>query len=403
MSAVAELTPMKEPRKEGPKAEFLSWFQNAPISVAMCDSQGRVTAVNAAMERLLTVSKMPGSPLSDLRVSDLLRSDLPGGQKDELISDFLAGRRESFQIECPVGEHASPLRCMAWRASHLDDSANLLAFSEMVSSRKELPHQTDGFEALGRLTGGVAHDFNNLLTGVLLYSDLLLAALNPEDRARRYAEEIRKAGFEASGLVRQLLMLARPATPGEQALSLNESAQGMRNFLARLLGENIELKLHLDPNLGLVQMNPARAQQILLNLVLNARDAISGAGAITVETNDCKLEMLGKSDFGGNPGLRCALLVVADNGHGMDAETRQHLFEPFFTTKAEKGTGLGLSTVRDIVSSHGGLIHVESGSGRGTRVSILLPALSQLTPVIFDPKEFHPATGGKINSLNDEE
>jgi signal transduction histidine kinase len=113
--------------------------------------------------------------------------------------------------------------------------------------------------------------------------------------------------------------------------------------------------------------------------------------------------MLGKSDFGGNPGLRCALLVVADNGHGMDAETRQHLFEPFFTTKAEKGTGLGLSTVRDIVSSHGGLIHVESGSGRGTRVSILLPALSQLNPVIFDPKEFHPATGGKINSLNDEE
>jgi signal transduction histidine kinase len=209
---------------------------------------------------------------------------------------------------------------------------------------------------------------------------------------RKYAEEIRKAGMQATGLVRQLLAVARPAKSEPRLLSLNEVAEGMRNLLARLIGENIDLQFHLDPNLGLVKMDPTQCQQILLNLVLNARDAMPGGGHISVETSNCKVQVLPESNPESNlaaaspTALPCALFVVADNGSGMDAATRAHLFEAFFTTKAGKGTGLGLATVYDIVTSNGGLIHVDSTPVCGTRVSVLLP----LVPAtLFDSGNAH--------------
>jgi signal transduction histidine kinase len=213
---------------------------------------------------------------------------------------------------------------------------------------------------------------------VLLYCDLLMAHLEPNHRVRKYAEEIRKAGMQATGLVRQLLAVARPANSEPRLLSLNEVAEGMRNLLARLIGENIDLQFHLDPNLGLVKMDPTQSQQILLNLVLNARDAMPGGGQISVETSNCKVQVLTESNLAASPTtLPCALFVVADNGSGMDATTRAHLFEAFFTTKAGKGTGLGLATVYDIVTSNGGLIHVDSAPVCGTRVSVLLPLVPE--------------------------
>src|SRR5579862_7504173 len=144
--------------------------------------------------------------------------------------------------------------------------------------------QADRLEAVGRLAGGVAHDFNNLLTGILLYCDLLMASIEPSHRARKYADEIRKAGMQASGLVRQLLSITRPPNFQPRLLSLNEIAEGMRNLLARLMGENIELTFQLDPTLVLIHLDPTQAQQILMNLVLNSRDAMPDGGKITVET-----------------------------------------------------------------------------------------------------------------------
>src|SRR5579864_3807924 len=152
--------------------------------------------------------------------------------------------------------------------------------------------QAERLETVGRLAGGVAHDFNNLLTGVLLYCDLLMASIEPGHRARKYADEIRKAGMQATGLVRQLLALARPADSQPRLLSLNEIAEGMRNLLVRLIGENIELRLRLDSNLGLIKMDSTQAQQILLNLVLNARDAMPTGGQITIETRNGKVQVL---------------------------------------------------------------------------------------------------------------
>jgi two-component system, cell cycle sensor histidine kinase and response regulator CckA len=236
--------------------------------------------------------------------------------------------------------------------------------------------QNQRWEAVGRLTGGVVHDFNNLLTGVMLCCDLLLSSMDTGDRRRRYADEIRGAIVQASGLVRQLLVFARPQSESAHPLLLNEIAAGMGDLLTRLIGENIVLDLHLDPELGLVQLDQAQAQQILLNLVLNARDALPEGGRITVETSNCNFQPLANSKS--QTAFPCVLLAVGDNGCGMNSETRRRLFEPFFTTKNDgKGTGLGLATVHSIVTTHRGLIHFDSEPGQGTRVMILLPRALQ--------------------------
>ena len=244
--------------------------------------------------------------------------------------------------------------------------------------------QTQRWEAVGRLAGGVVHDFNNLLTGVMLYCDLLLSSMDARDRRRRYAEEIRSAIVHGTGLVKQLLVFARPQVTPVRALSLNQIARGMQDLLTRLIGENIALELHLDPELGAVTIDQAQAQQVLLNLVLNARDAMPNGGRITVETSNCRFQPVAETTAPSSlPAFPCVLLVVGDNGQGMDLVTRQRLFEPFFTTKnAGQGTGLGLTTVRSIVTTNRGLIHFESEPGHGTRVLILLPLASQ--PAVSD-------------------
>ncbi len=204
--------------------------------------------------------------------------------------------------------------------------------------------------------------------------------------------------MQATGLVRQLLAVARPTNSQPRLLSLNEIAEGMRNLLVRLIGENIELRIQLDPNLGLIKMDPTQCQQILLNLALNARDAMPGGGQITIETSNCKVQILPepRSEAASAPSLPCALFVVADNGEGMDEVTRAHVFEAFFTTKAAKGTGLGLATVHDIVTSNGGLIHVDSALQRGTRVSVLLPLVPLSTPDFGETPDFHPETNRAV-------
>jgi two-component system, cell cycle sensor histidine kinase and response regulator CckA len=253
-----------------------------------------------------------------------------------------------------------------------------IPWTERGAEKEPRRRSTESLEAVGRLAGGVAHDFNNLLTGVLLNCDLLLMLLETDHRARKYAEEIRSAGLQGTGLIKQLLALVRPAGNDSSLLSINQVAEGMRNMLVRLIGEQIELKFQLDPKLGLIRMNSTEVQQILLNLVLNARDAMPGGGEITIETSRSRLQILG--DGVGEveiPSLPYALLVVRDNGSGMDAATRAHIFEAFFTTKAGRGTGLGLATVHDIVTSNGGLIHVDSAPACGTRVTLLLPLVPE--------------------------
>jgi len=228
-------------------------------------------------------------------------------------------------------------------------------------------------ETIGRLVGGVAHDFNNLLTGMVLCSELILAGLEENHRLRRFAEEIRKAGEQGAGLIQQLMAVARQRAVEPHLLCLNAVVSDVHNLLTRLIGENIELVAELADDLGLVRMDPAQVQQIILNLVLNARDAMPDGGRITLNTRNCDESRPARDPQ--NPACDSwVALAVTDTGCGMDAETRARLFEPFYTTKKPgQGNGLGLATVYRIVTHEGGTIEVESQTGRGTRVVVHLP------------------------------
>ncbi len=363
-------------------SELRLWFENAPMGLAQCHLQGDITALNPALEQMLADHSLSGRPIS---LADLIGSeDKPA--RERMMREMFEGKRDSFQLDSrSLAAKGQAMRWTAWRVAGPDGKTDYaLAVAQQLRENPEAERrlrQAQRLETVGRLAGGVAHDFNNLLTGVLLYCDLLVAGLEPGHRARKYVEEIRSAGLQATGLVRQLLAVSRPANSEPRLLSLNEIVEGMRSLLVRLIGENIELKFCLDPNLGLIKMDHTQAQQILLNLVLNARDAMPAGGQITVNTGNCQIRVLTEPGSGADcpTSLPCALFVVEDNGCGMDAATQAHLFEAFFTTKSGKGTGLGLATVHDIVTSNGGLIHVASAPSCGTRVSVLLPLVPQPT------------------------
>jgi len=394
MSALVEI--LQSPENN----QLSSILKHAPIGLALCQSPGNVTSTNSTFEELLGLS----SNQIPCALPELMQD---GNESRCLISELFQGRRESFQLECAAwGAENKSLRWTVW-AVHGEgtrtESAVVMIedLSGMALARQRL-QQTERLETVGRLAGGVAHDFNNLLTGVLLYCDLLMSVVGPADRARKYAEEIRKAGLQASGLVRQLLGVIRSNKSRPRPVSLNEVAEGMRNLLVRLIGENIELNLRLDPALGLVKMDPVQVQQILLNLVLNSRDALPEGGHISVETGACKMQILSANGESSSE-KTCALFAVEDNGMGMDESVRAHLFEPFFTTKVGKGTGIGLVTVRDIVSSNGGVIHVQSEVRRGTRINILLPIVPESAPDSVPDPSFHPIHKGEVLSFQSEE
>lgn len=392
---------------QDPKTELRSLFENAPLGWAQCQGQGDIAALNPALEKMLAGRSRTAR---SLRLADLIHPQ-DRAETERLLGELFEGQRNSFQIDSRnSGPSSRPTRWTAWRVPGSNGSPDYaLAVAQDIAENQEAEkrlRQAERLEAVGGLAGGVAHDFNNLLTGVLLYCDLLMASLEPGHRVRKYAEEIRNAGLQATGLVRQLLAVARPTNSEPRLLSLNEIAEGMRNLLVHLIGENIELQFRLDPNLGLIKMDPTQAQQILLNLVLNARDAEPSGGQITVETSNCRVQVITEPCVGAarTASLPCALFVVADNGSGMDAPTRAHLFEAFFTTKpGGKGTGLGLATVYEIVTSNGGLIHVDSAPACGTRVTVLLPLGSQGVLNSRDANDFQSASNQGVLSSKEEE
>jgi signal transduction histidine kinase len=248
---------------------------------------------------------------------------------------------------------------------------------EALRESEEQLRQAQKMEAIGRLAGGIAHDFNNLLTAILGYSDLLLARLRPGNPLSDEVEEIKRAGERGASLVRQLLAFSRKQVLAPQVLGLGRVVVGMERMLRRLIGEDIALDI-LTTDTGLVKADPVQIEQVIINLAINARDAMRLGGRLTIETRDVELEqgdLRVRVDLG--PG-RYVLLRITDSGTGMDAETRSHLFEPFFTTKdVGKGTGLGLSTVYGIVRQSGGHIEMDSELGRGTVVDVYLPVVAE--------------------------
>jgi two-component system cell cycle sensor histidine kinase/response regulator CckA len=253
---------------------------------------------------------------------------------------------------------------------------------------EERLRQAHKMEAVGRLAGGVAHDFNNLLTIIRGHGDLLLDRIGGVDSNRHSVEQIQKAAGRAVSMTRQLLAFSRMQVLQPRVLDLNAIVADMGKMLPRLIGEHIEYTFQPAEKLSPVKADPGQIEQVILNLVVNSRDAMPNGGKITVRTLNIELN---DSEASKRPPMTSgsyALLTVSDTGHGMDEETRTHIFEPFFTTKeVGKGTGLGLATVYGVVKQSGGYIWVESAIGKGTTFEIYLPQVAEkLTRADGEPK-----------------
>jgi signal transduction histidine kinase/CheY-like chemotaxis protein len=256
--------------------------------------------------------------------------------------------------------------------------------------------QSQKMEAVGQLAGGIAHDFNNLLTAILGNTQLLLRDLPPGDAKRGDVEEIRKASERAASLTRQLLAYSRRQMLQPEILDLNVVVVEMDKMLRRLIGEHITLATVLASDLGRVRADPNQIEQVIVNLAVNARDAMEAGGKLTIETANVELDdAFAQAHLGAVPGSY-AMLAVTDTGHGMDATVRAHLFEPFFTTKeVGKGTGLGLATVYGIVKQSGGYISVYSETGRGSSFKVYLPRIETAADHSATPSRGGPARGSE--------
>jgi CheY-like chemotaxis protein len=255
-------------------------------------------------------------------------------------------------------------------------------------------------EALGRLAGGVAHDFNNLLTIILGYAQLVEDRLGQENPLRSSVEEIKKAGERAASLTRQLLAFGRRQVLMPQVLDLNAVVSNIDKMLRRLIGEDIELVTVPAEDLGRVKADPGHIDQIIMNLAVNARDAMPRGGKLTIETRNVEFDASYAQNHAGTTLGPYIMLAVSDTGVGMDSETQARIFEPFFTTKEKgKGTGLGLATVYGIVKQSGGYIWVYSEPGRGTTFKIYFPRIADEVHKAVPPAQTRIARSAAVETI----
>jgi hypothetical protein len=348
-------------------------FEGNPLSMLIYDTETlRILAVNDTMVRRY------------------------GWSPEEFATMTIADIRPPEEVGSLLGllqNDRSPLRTTTVRHRHADGSiiwADVTSHEGSWDGRparvvlavdaterirlEEQLRQAQKMEAVGRLAGGVAHDFNNLLTAISGYAGLLRGEFDAGDARIAEVDEILLAGSRAAGLTRQLLAFSRRQVLQPRILNLNESIDELRSMLVRLIGEDVELQIRLGPDLGLVRADPGQLTQVLMNLAVNARDAMPHGGRLTLETANVELdERFARAHEGVRPGPHVKL-AVSDTGAGMELETVAHLFEPFFTTKDPgKGTGLGLATVYGIVRQSEGSIDVRTEPGRGSTFTICLP------------------------------
>jgi len=345
-------------------------IETSPLAICTLDLAGRITSWNAAAERIFGWSAeevLEGpTPMVPEELQEEFRRGLEAAWRGETVSGLLKSARR---------KDGSPLEVLLWSAA-LRDAAGavcgLVVLLDDVTQRRwmeEQLRQAQKMEAVGRLAGGVAHDFNNLLTIISGYGELLLSQV--EDRLREDVKAILEGAQRASTLTRQLLALSRRQVGQPRVLDLNAIISGMEKLLRRALGEDVTLETTLHPSLWPVKADPAQLEQVLLNLAVNARDAMPRGGRFFIATANCRQTEAAALHL---PRGEYVRLLVRDTGEGMDPEACRRIFEPFFSTKPrEKGTGLGLAIVYGIVKQAGGEIFVDSRPGEGTAFAVYLP------------------------------
>jgi PAS domain S-box-containing protein len=358
---------------------FRSLVTNAPYGICRCDATGKLLDANPAFLDLLgysSTASLIGEHIYDLYadadqwfiLADLLRVSVPF---KGLTAEWK--RKDGTTTGVRVSGRSV--------ADGRDGGVVFELFAEDVTERRALEQQlrqSQKMEAVGRLAGGIAHDFNNLLMVISGYSEFLLERLGSSPELRAPAQEIASAAERASSLTRQLLAFSRKQMLAPKIVNLNDVVTENLRMLTRMIGEDIDLVMLPGANLWTVRADAGQIEQVIMNLAINARDAMPSGGKLTIETSNATLdEDYSRFHAPLQPG-DYVMLAISDTGAGMDEETQSHIFEPFFTTKGQKGTGLGLSTVYGIVKQSGGFIWVYSELGRGTTFKIYLPRVASI-------------------------
>ena len=392
-SVVRDLTPEREWEEALRLSEqrFQRFFEDAPVGIALVDEGGRLAECNHAFLALIGAQgpRVIGRPFAELiepkerdLVAERLTSVLGGHDPDAPLEVRLSAGRDLV------------VQLYARRMDGVGSGGGaglILHFIDMTE-RKNLEAQfaqSQKMQAVGQLAGGVAHDFNNLLTAMIGFCDLLLLRHKPGDQSFSDIMQIKQNANRAANLVRQLLAFSRQQTLQPRVLNVTDVLAELSNLLRRLIGENIELRMMHGRDLGLIKVDQNQLEQVIINLVVNARDAMSGGGKLTVMTGNYTVASPERREHEVIPPGEYVSIEVIDTGHGIPKENLQRIFEPFFSTKeVGSGTGLGLSTVYGIVRQTGGFIFVDSAPGEGAKFSILLPRhQGESKPVESEPRE----------------
>jgi two-component system, cell cycle sensor histidine kinase and response regulator CckA len=368
---------------------YRSLIEHSLDLISILNLDGTIRYASPSHERLL------GHHLDELVGRNVLSFVHPDDQAR--VETALVSGNNGRPVECRVFHRDGSVRMLesfSRDLSHVAGVNGMVVNSRDITERKRLEeqlHHSQRLEAVGRLAGGVAHDFNNLLMVITGYSHMLLDAMHPGDPARLDLEQVVKASERATDLTRQLLAFSRRQGVRASLVDLNALVRDMDRMLRRMLGEDIEFTAMLAPQLHAVRADPGQIEQVILNMVVNARDAMPGGGKLLIETRNA-----------GTPARDCVTLSICDTGVGMDAQVLSRIFEPFFTTK-EHGTGLGLATSYGIIKENGGDFRVESEPGRGTTFRIELPVAAQTADYLETPAANKAANGTETILLVEDE
>ncbi len=379
-----DITERKRAERSLREAEekYRSIFENAVEGIYQTSPEGKYLSANPALARMLGFDS--AEELIHTR-SDGRRLDYADPEKRAEFLALMTAHGEVHNFEYQVRHKNGKLIWVSENAHAVRDAeGNVLYFEgtvEDTTRQRELEdqlRQMQKIEAIGRLAGGVAHDFNNILMAVSSYSELLYRKLPEQSDARRYIDEIVRSTDRGSFLTQSLLAFSRKQVLSPKVIDLNKLVTEQINMLERLLGENVSLRFKPCENLGNAKLDAGQIEQVVMNLVINARDAMANGGEVLIETQNAELEPVA-ADLDATPAsANFIMLSVSDTGCGMDSETKSHIFEPFFTTKEQgKGTGLGLATVFGIVKQSGGQIFVRSEPGFGTTFKIYFPRIEE--------------------------